>query len=128
MAGTCSCSAAGAVHALIVAQRQALSAAQAAKARMAAAEVPVRELVIEQMKFTVAKLRPEQFGQTSERGALLEQLELQLADLEEDAQARIAADAAARQIGVPSHNLDIIIEVVCWLLYSERRFVRIPLE
>lgn len=95
-------------HALIVAQRQALSAAEAARreaeaqARNAEAEVRVRELVIEQMKYTIAKLRHEQFGQSSERGALLEQLELQLADMEEDASqaeaaARIAADAAARQ-------------------------------
>jgi transposase len=95
-------------HALIVAQRQALSAAQAArleaeaKARNVEAEVRVRELVIEQMKYTIAKLRHEQFGQSSERSAVLEQLELQLADMEEDAaqaeaQARIAADAAARQ-------------------------------
>jgi transposase len=95
-------------HALIIAQRQALSAAQAArleaeaKARNAEAEVRARELVIEQMKFTIAKLRHEQFGQSSERSAVLEQLELQLADMEEDAAqaeaaARIAADAAARQ-------------------------------
>jgi transposase len=95
-------------HALIIAQRQALSAAQAArleaeaKARNAEAEVRARERVIEQMKFTIAKLRHEQFGQSSERSAVLEQLELQLADMEEDAAqaeaaARIAADAAARQ-------------------------------
>jgi transposase len=95
-------------HALIIAQRQALSAAQAArleaeaKARNAEAEVRARELVIEQMKYTIAKLRHEQFGQSSERSAVLEQLELQLADMEEDAAqaeaaARIAADAAARE-------------------------------
>jgi transposase len=52
------------------------------------------------MKFTIAKLRHEQHGQSSERGAVLEQLELQLADLEEDAseaeaQAQMAAAAAA---------------------------------
>jgi len=95
-------------HALIITQRQALAAAQAArleaeaKVRNAEAEVRARELVIEQMKFTIAKLRHEQFGQSSERRAVLEQLELQLADLEEDAAqaeaaAQIAADAAARQ-------------------------------
>jgi transposase len=95
-------------HALIIAQRQALCAAVAArleaeaKARNAEAEARVRELVIEQMKFTIAKLRHEQFGQSSERSAALEQLELQLADMEEDASqaeaaARIATDAAARQ-------------------------------
>jgi transposase len=54
-----------------------------AKARNAEAEVRARELLIEQMKFTIAKLRHEQYGQSSERSAVLEQLELQLADLEE---------------------------------------------
>jgi transposase len=88
-------------HALILAQRQALSAAEA-KARNAEAEVRARELMIEQMKFTIAKLRHEQFGQSSERSAVLEQLELQLADMEEDASeaeaaARMAAHAAASQ-------------------------------
>jgi transposase len=88
-------------HALILAQRQALSAAEA-KARNAEAEARVRELMIEQMKFTIAKLRHEQFGQSSERGAVLEQLELQLADMEEDASqaeaaAHLAAAAAASQ-------------------------------
>jgi transposase len=70
-------------------------------ARLAAeAEAKARALLIEQMKFTIAKLRHEQYGQSSERGAILEQLELQLADLEEDAceaeaQAQLAAAAAA---------------------------------
>jgi len=71
-----------------------------AKARNAEAEVRARELLIEQMKFTIAKLRHERFGQSSERSAVLEQLELQLADLEEDAseaeaKAQLAAAAAA---------------------------------
>src|ERR1700704_347583 len=70
-------------------------------ARLSAeAEAKARALLIEQMKFTIAKLRHERFGQSSERGAILEQLELQLADLEEDAseseaQAQMAAAAAA---------------------------------
>ena len=42
-----------------------------------------RTLLIEKLKLTIKKLRHEQFGQSSERGALLDQLELQLADLEE---------------------------------------------
>jgi transposase len=50
-------------HALILAQRQALSAAET-KARNAEAEVRARELLIEQMKFTIAKLQHEQFGQS----------------------------------------------------------------
>jgi len=70
-------------------------------ARLAAeAEAKARALLIEQMKFTIAKLRHEQYGQSSERSAVLEQLELQLADLEEDAseaeaQTQLAAAAAA---------------------------------
>jgi hypothetical protein len=50
------------------------------------------------------KLRHERFGQSSERGALLDQLEFQLADLEENAaQAETAAQlTAAKNITVPS--------------------------
>jgi transposase len=71
-----------------------------AKARNAEAQVRTRELEIEQMKFTIAKLRHERFGQSSERSVVLEQLELQLADMEEDAAqaeatAQLAAQAAA---------------------------------
>jgi len=70
------------------------------------AEAKARTLLIEQMKFIIAKLRHERFGQSSERGALLEQLEFQLADLEEDAseaeaQAQVAA-AASTKIKVES--------------------------
>ena len=43
-----------------------------AKARNAEAEVRARELEIEQMKFTIAKLRHERFGQSSERSAVLD--------------------------------------------------------
>src|SRR5215475_161076 len=68
----------------------------------AEAEVRARALQIEQMKFTIAKLRHERFGQSSERGAILEQLELALADMEEnasqaEAEAQLAAAAAASQ-------------------------------
>jgi transposase len=71
-------------HALIIAQRQALSAAEQ---RVAAAESEAqhRALLIEKLKFTIRKLRHDRFGQSSERGSLLDQLELQLADLEADA-------------------------------------------
>jgi transposase len=70
------------------------------------AEAKTRALLMEQMKFTIAKLRHERFGQSSERGTLLEQLELQLADMEEDAseaeaQAQVAA-AASTKIKVES--------------------------
>ena len=74
-------------------------------ARLAAeAEAQARTLLIEKLKRTVKKLRHEQFGQSSERGALLDQLELQLADLEANAaQADTAAQpAAAETITVPS--------------------------
>src|SRR5439155_10314577 len=71
-------------HALIIAQRQALSAAQA-RATAAESEAQYRALLIDKLKYTIKKLRHEQFGQSSERGALLDQLELELADLKADA-------------------------------------------
>jgi hypothetical protein len=74
-------------------------------ARLAAeAEAQARTLTIENLKLTIKELRHEQFGQSSERGALLDQLELQLADLEENAaQAETAAHlVAAEKITVPS--------------------------
>jgi transposase len=74
-------------------------------ARLAAeAEAQARTLLIEKLKLTIKKLRHEQFGQSSERGVLLDQLELQLADLEENAaQAETTAEtAAADKITVPS--------------------------
>jgi len=66
-------------------------------ARMAAeGEAQHRALLIEKLKYTIRKLRHERFGQSSERGTLLDQLELQLADLEEDAaQAEATASMAA---------------------------------
>lgn len=93
-------------HALIIAQRLALNAAEA-RASAAESEARYRVLLIEKLKYTIKKLRHEQFGQSSERGALLEQLELQLADLEEDAAqaeaaARLAAAAASETVTVPS--------------------------
>ena len=71
-------------------------------ARLAAeAEAQARTLLIEKLKLTIRKLRHEQFGQSSERGALLDQLELQLADLEENAaHAETAAQIAAEKITV----------------------------
>src|SRR5262245_35150413 len=75
-------------------------------ARLAAeAEAHARSLLIEKLKLTIKKLRHGQFGQSLERGALLDQLELQLADLEENsAQADAAAQVAAatETITVPS--------------------------
>ncbi len=93
-------------HALIIAQRQALTAAQE-RAAAAESEAQYRALLIEKLKFTIRKLRHERFGQSSERGTLLDQLELQLADLEADvAQAdtagQMAAAAASEKMVVPS--------------------------
>jgi transposase len=88
-------------RAAITAQREALVAAEKraeeAEARAAAAENEAKShaLLIEKLKFTIAKLRHMQFGQSAERGAILEQLELQLAGLEENAaQAQADRDAA----------------------------------
>jgi hypothetical protein len=88
-----------ALKAMAVATQVACLEAEA-QARDAEADVRARELEIEQMKFTIAKLRHERFGQSSERSAVLEQLELQLADMQEDvsqdeAAALFAAAAAA---------------------------------
>jgi transposase len=103
-----------AARAAIAAQREALAAAEkratVAEARAAAAENEAKSnaLLIEKLKFTIAKLRHAQFGQSAERGAILEQLELQLADLEENAsQAQTRAElaegaAAAAKIKVES--------------------------
>src|SRR5260221_9636818 len=95
-----------AARAAITAQREALAAAEkraiAAEARAAVAEneAKAHALLMEKLKFTIAKLRHMQFGQSAERGAILEQLELQLADREENAarahaQAELAAAEAA---------------------------------
>jgi transposase len=93
-------------HALIVAQRQALSAAEL-RASAAESEAQYHALLIEKLKFTIRKLRHERFGQSSERGTLLDQLELQLADLEADAAqaeaaTQMAAAATGDKITVPS--------------------------
>ncbi len=71
----------------------------------AEAEARARALQIEQMKFAIAKLRHERFGQSSERGAILEQLELALAEMEEnasqaEAEAQMAAAAASKKVKV----------------------------
>src|SRR5215510_13623550 len=83
---------------------QAMLRAERAARLAAEAEAQAGTLLIEKLKLTIKKLRHEQFGQSSERGALMDQLELQLADLEENAaQAETAAQmAAAQKIVVPS--------------------------
>jgi transposase IS66-like protein/transposase IS166 family protein/transposase IS66 family protein len=83
-------------HALIIAQRQALNAAEI-RAAAAESEAQYRALLIEKLKVTIRRLRHERFGQSSERATLLDQLELQLADLEADA---AQADTTARIVAV----------------------------
>ncbi|WP_354232398.1 hypothetical protein [Bradyrhizobium sp. F1.4.3] len=99
------CSAVGADDSLPndVTTLQAMLRAERAARLAAEAEAQAGTLLIEKLKLTIKKLRHEQFGQSSERGALLDQLELQLANLEENAaQADTAAQMAAETIAVPS--------------------------
>src|SRR5689334_4897827 len=85
-----------AAHATILAERAARLEAEA-RVSSIAAEVSDARLEIERLKLLLAKARRERFGQSAERGArLVEQLELQLAELEEtvaeeDAAAELAA-------------------------------------
>ena len=80
---------------MVQAQRRALAAAEA-RASAAESEARVRALEIEKLKQTIARLRHERFGQSSERAKLLDQLELQLVELEEDqAQSETAREMAA---------------------------------
>jgi transposase len=107
-----------AAHALIIEQREALLVAEA-KAQNAEAEARHRALLIEQMKFTIAKLRHEKFGQSSERGAFLEQLELALADMEEDASE---AEAKAQMATAAASNGKVQVQA-----FERRRPARRPL-
>jgi transposase len=89
-----------AAHALILVQREALVVAEA-KAAAAESVAKSRALEIEQLKYQIAKLKHEQYGQSSERGAVLEQLELKLSELEENAsEAEAAAQLAAQRAKV----------------------------
>src|ERR1700731_751625 len=82
-------------HVMIIALREALMAAEA-RATAAESEAKFRALLIEKLKYSIAKLRHAQFAQSSEPTAVLEQLELQLAALEEDArEAEATAQMAA---------------------------------
>jgi transposase len=104
-------------HALIIAQRAALSAAEQ-RAAAAESEAQHRALLIEKLKFTIRKLRHDRFGQSSERGSLLDQLELQLADLEADA---MQAETAA-QMAVSANSEKITVAS-----FERRRPARCPL-
>jgi transposase len=95
-----------AAHALILAQREALLAAEL-RASTAESEARFRALLIEKMKLAIAKLRHKRFGQSSEKGALLEQLELQLSELQEDSsEAEAKAEMAAERANVKVHSFE----------------------
>ena len=89
-----------------VATLKSMLVAERAARMVAQGEAQHRALLIEKLQYTIRKMRHERFGQSSERGTLLDQLELQLADLEEDAaQAEATAGlaaAAGERITVPS--------------------------
>lgn len=89
-----------------VATLKSMLVAERAARLVAQGEAQHRALLIEKLQYTIRKMRHERFGQSSERGTLLDQLELQRADLEEDAaQAEATAGlaaAAGERIAVPS--------------------------
>jgi len=79
-----------------VATLKAMVLVERAGRAAAEAEARARGLMIEKLKYLIAKLRHERFGQSAERGAVLDELELRLGDLEEDAaEAEAAAEMAA---------------------------------
>ncbi|MBC8058409.1 MAG: IS66 family transposase [Rhizobiales bacterium] len=82
------------------------------------AEARDQALQIEKLKHTIAKLRHERFGQSSERRALLDQLELQLFALEEDA----AQAEAAVDMDKPAHPQSVTVQP-----FQRRKPVRRPL-
>ena len=98
---------------------QVESAAAQLKARNAEAEMHALALLIEKMKFTIAKLRHEQFGQSSERTAFIEQFELQLADLEENASQ---AEASAQMVASAASERKITVQA-----FERRKPARRPL-
>ena len=91
---------------MIIAQREALLVSEA-KAAAIESIAKSRALEIEQLKFQIAKLRHEQYGQSSERSAVLEQLEFKLSALEEDAsEAEAAAQLAAERAKIPVRSFE----------------------
>jgi transposase len=93
--------------ALAALAKAANAEAAAANAKADAAHVKARlttaDVLIESLKYEIARLRRETYGQTSERGArLLDQLEFQLDEMETDrGEDEAKADDAARKAGRP---------------------------
>ena len=81
-----------AAHAMILAERAARLAVESDRR--------VLDIEIERLKLEIARLKRERFGQSAERGARIEQLELSLEDLEETA---AAVEAAAETAEVQAH-------------------------
>src|SRR6267378_652825 len=95
-------------HVLILRQREELAAAEA---RALGAEA-----LIAHMKLVIAKLRRQQYGQSSERGRkVLDQLELQLEELEaETSENAVAAEDKAAGAAVKSFARErVIIPAPC---------------
>jgi transposase len=85
-----------AAHAMILTERAARLEAEE-RVGAVEAEMSGARLEIERLKLLLAKARRERYGQSSERGArLVEQLELQLAELEETVAEEDAAAELAR--------------------------------
>ena len=59
---------------------------------------------IENLKLTIAKLQHDKFGSSSERARLLDQLEFQLAELEEQVAQNAAADEIAARAASPQEE------------------------
>ncbi|MDE2495889.1 MAG: IS66 family transposase [Alphaproteobacteria bacterium] len=90
------------LKALLIATRDERdqTAAELRQARAEADDAQAREktltLLIEKLKFQIAKLRHASYGQSAERHALIEQLELELAEAEETAaESKTTAELAA---------------------------------
>jgi transposase len=95
-------------HAMLRAERAARHSAETQLAERDVAiarqtgELAALRLEIERLKLLLAKTRHAQFGRSAERGArLIEQLELQLADLEESA----AEEETAAEIAAPKKRV-----------------------
>ena len=90
-----------------VATLQALLLTERAARMEAESKAKFNALLIEKLKYTIAKLRHMKFGQSSERGAILEQLELQLSELQENAaEAQAAAQVVAEKAKITVQSFE----------------------